>query len=231
VRNFERNHLVTGSVGFLTSPRAAQRYGQEKKLSEQYHRLFLRWEVLRGWIPALVFAAVCVSLELLFFYNALNTGLIDKTVSIPLGSWTLPISIALFLSLGNALVLVTLWMNVFEGTAYVKTGPDKQIRRMLYPLRMIRTAALVLAPFTILLFTPYVVEANWFVNGVGSVQAFKQTAGSFYSWAFSVSQIDGATRFIISQMVAALGALIIAGLQLWRVKGTKNLVKAFRRRK
>jgi hypothetical protein len=200
-------------------------------LSEQYHRLFLRWEVLRGWIPAITFAAICVSLELLFFYNALNTGFVDKTVSIPIGSWTLPISIALFLSLGNALVVVTLWMNVFESTAYVRAGPDRQVRRMLYPLRMIRTAALVLAPFTIILFLPYIVEANWFVNAVASIQAFKSTTESFYNWAFTVSLIDGATRFIISQMVAALGALIIAGLQLWRVKGTKNLVRAFRRRK
>jgi hypothetical protein len=200
-------------------------------LSEQYHRLFLRWEVLRGWVPAILFAAICGSLELLFFYNALNTGFVDKAVSIPVDSWHLPFSIALSLALGNALVVVTLWMNVFESTAYVKAGPDKQVRRILYPLRMVRTAALVLAPFTIILFAPYIVEANWFVNGVSSIQAFKSSAESFYSWAFTVSQIDGATRFIISQMVAALGALIIAGLQLWRVKGTKNLVRAFRRRK
>jgi hypothetical protein len=200
-------------------------------LSEQYHRLFLRWEILRGGIPAIIFAGVCVGLELLFFYNALNTGFVDKTVSIPIGSWSLPISIALFLSLGNALFVVTLWMNVFESTAYVKAGPDKRIRRILYPLRMIRTAATVLAPFSFILFIPYIVEANWFVNGVSSIQAFKTTAESFYSWAFSVSQIDGAVRFIISQLIAALGALTMAGLQLWRVKGTKNLVRALRSRR
>lgn len=200
-------------------------------MTEQYHRLFLRWEIVRGWIPALLFAAVCVGLELLFFYNALNAGFVDKAVSIPVGSWNLPISIALSLALGNALVVVTLWMNVFEKSAYVRTGPDKQVRRLLYPLRMIRTAAFVLAPFTILLFTPYIVEANWFVNWVGSVQAFRTNAESFYIWAFGVSQIDASTRFIISQMVATLGALVIAGLQIWRVKGTRNLVRAFRRRK
>ena len=168
-----------------------------------------------------------MGLELLFFYNALNTGFVDKIVSIPVDSWTLPVSIALFLALGNALVVVTLWMNMFESTAYVKAGPDKQVRRILYPLRMIRTASLVLAPFSFILFVPYIVEANWFVNAVASIQSSK----SFYTWAFSVSQIDGATRFIISQMVTALGALSIAGLQLWRVKGTKNLVKALRQRK
>ena len=200
-------------------------------MSEQYHRLFHRWEVLRGWIPAIVFAALCVGMEILFFYNALNTGFVDKAVSIPIGSWTLPISIALLLSIANALVMVTLWMTVFENTAYVRAGSDKQVRRLLYPLRMIRTAALVLAPFAIILFAPYIVEANWFVNAVSSIQQFKQTTESFYRWAFSVSQIDGATRFIISQIVAALAALIIAGLQLWRVKGTKNLVGAFRRRR
>src|SRR6266571_4159024 len=147
-------------------------------MSEQYHRLFLRWEVVRGWIPALIFAGICVGLELLFFYNALNTGFVDKTVSIPIGSWNLPISIALSLALGNALVVVTLWMNV-----------------------------------------------------VASIQSLKSSTDSFYNWAFGVSLIDGATRFIISQMVAALGALVIAGLQLGRVKGTKNLVRAFQRRK
>jgi len=186
---------------------------------------------MRGWIPALIFAAICVSLELLFFYNALNTGFVDKTVSIPIGSWNLPISIALSLALGNALVVVTLWMSVFESTAYVKAGPDRQVRRILYPLRMVRTAALVLAPFTIILFAPYIVEANWFVNVVASIQSLKSSTDSFYNWAFGVSLIDGATRFIISQMVAALGALVIAGLQLWRVKGTKSLVRAFQRRK
>jgi hypothetical protein len=200
-------------------------------LTEHYHRLFLRWEIVRGWIPALIFTAVCVGLELLFFYNALNAGFVDKAVSIPVGSWNLPISIALSLALGNALVVVTLWMNVFESSAYVRTGPDKQVRRLLYPLRMIRTAAFVLTPFTVLLFTPYIVEANWFVNWAGSVQAFRAGAESFYDWAFGVSQIDASTRFIISQMVATLGALVIAGLQIWRVKGTKNLVRSFRRRK
>jgi hypothetical protein len=200
-------------------------------LTEQYHRLFLRWEVVRGWIPALIFAVVCVGLEVLFYYNALNAGFVEKIVSIPIGSWTLPISIALFLSLGNALLVVTLWMNVFESSAYVKAGPDKQVRRILYPLRMIRTAALVLAPFTIILFAPYIVEANWFVNAVASIQALEPTTQSFYTWAFGVSLIDGATRYIISQMVAALGTLVIGGLQLWRVKGTKNLVRALRRRK
>src|SRR5438270_13523680 len=144
-------------------------------MSEQYHRLFLRWEVLRGWIPAVIFAAICVGLELLFFYNALNTGFVDKTVSIPIGSWTLPISIALFLSLGNSLVVVTLWMNVFESTAYVKAGQDRQVRRILYPIRMIRTAVLVLAPFTIFLFAPYIVEANWFVSAAPSIQSFMPT--------------------------------------------------------
>src|SRR5260370_16594716 len=124
-------------------------------MSEQYHRLFLRWEVVRGWIPALIFAAICVGLELLFFYNALNTGFVDKTVSIPIGSWNLPISIALSLALGNALAVVTLWMNVFESTAYVKAGPDKQVRGILYPFRMIKTPALSLPPFTITPFPPY----------------------------------------------------------------------------
>ena len=174
---------------------------------------------------------MCIGLELLFFYNAVDAGFVDKSVSIPVFSWSFPFSIALALAMGNALVVVTLWMNVFESTAYVKAGPDRQIRRILYPLRMIRTAAIVLAPFTVLLFVPYIIEANWFVNWVGSVQAFRGTAESFYVWAFSVSQIDGSTRFIISQLSAVFGALVVAGLQLWRVRGTKNLLRALRRRR
>jgi hypothetical protein len=199
-------------------------------LSQQYHRLFLRWEVLRGWIPALFLAVICVGLELLFFYNAINTGFVDKPVSIPVGSLSLPVSIAFALALANALVVVTIWMNVFESSAYVKAGPDKQVRRILYPLRMIRTASLVLAPFTLILFLPYITEANWFVNIVESIGS-KQSAESFYNWAFGVSQIDGATRYIVSQLSAALGTVVIAGLQLWRVKGMKNLVRALRRRR
>ena len=200
-------------------------------MAEQYHRLFLRWEVLRGYVPALIFTAVCIGLELLFFYNAINTGLVDKAISIPILSWSVPFSIALALAIGNALFVVVLWMNVFESTAYVKAGPDKQVRKILYPIRMVRTASTVLAPFTILLFAPYIVEANWFVNGVASVQAFRGSAESFYTWAFGISQIDGGTRFITSQLLAALGALVVAGLQLWRVRGTKNLLRALRRRR
>ncbi len=200
-------------------------------MTEQYHRLFLRWEIVRGWIPAIIFALVCLGLEFLFFYNALNAGFVDESIGIPLGSLTVPVSIALSLALGNALLVLVLWMNVFEGTAYVKTGPDRQVRRLLYPIRMIRTASLLLVPFTILLFAPYIIEANWFVNWVASIQQFRASAEPFYTWAFSVSQIDGATRFVISQLVAALGALTVAGLQLWRVKGTRYLVRALRRRK
>lgn len=198
-------------------------------LAEQYHRLFLRWELLRGYVPAFVFAAVSVGSELLFFYTALDAGFVDKQVPILILSWSIPFSIALALAMGNALVALTLWMKVFESSAYVKAGPDRQIRRILYVLRMIRTAALVLAPFTILLFAPYIIEADWFVNS--SMQLFHGSAPSFYLWAFGVSRIDGGTRFIISQLSAALGALVVAGLQLWRVRGTKNLIRALRRRK
>src|SRR5260370_10953225 len=173
-------------------------------MSEQYHRLFLRWEVVRGWIPALIFAAICVGLELLFFYNALNTGFVDKTVSIPISSWNLPISIALSLALGNALVVVTLWMNVFESTAYVKAGPDKQVRRILYPLRMIRTAALVLAPFSIILFAPYIVDANWFVNAVASIQSLSQPRSRSIT-GHSVSR----------RLTAQPGSSSVSWLRLW----------------
>ncbi len=200
-------------------------------MTEQYHRLFLRWEVVRGWVPAIIFAAICVGLELLFFYNAISAGFVDKPIALPIGSLNVPISVALALCLGNALVVVTLWMNVFEGTAYVRAGPDRQVRRVLYPLRMIRTAAFVLTPFTIVLFVPYIVEANWFVNWVASIQQFRASAAGFYNWAFSISQMDAATRFIVSQLLAAFGALLVAGVQLWRVKGTKNLVRALRRRR
>lgn len=186
---------------------------------------------MRGYVPAFLFAAVCIGLEVLFFYNALDYGLVDKSVSIPVLSWSFPFSIALALAIGNALVVVTLWMNVFESMAYVKTGPDRQVRRILYPLRMLRTAATVLLPFTLVLFVPYIVEANFFVNGISSVQAFRGSAESFYTWAYGVSQIDAAIRFIISQLLAALGVLSIAGLQLWRVRGTKNLLRSLRRRR
>jgi hypothetical protein len=29
--------------------------------------MFLRWEILRGWMPAIVFAAIAVAIELLYF--------------------------------------------------------------------------------------------------------------------------------------------------------------------
>ena len=223
-------------MGFLTGtswtlPTVAKRGA----LSESYKRIFLKWEIVRGWIPAILFAAVAVAIEIFFFNYMVGRGLVDKQVSIPIGAWTLPVSIALFLSLGNVVVLLTLWMNVFVSTAYVKAGPDRQVRRMLYPLRMVRVATLVLTPFTILLFVPYIVESVGFVRFVDSVSTsipqIRQSAIDFYNWSFGVSRIDASTRFIMSQLAAALGAVTVAALQMWRVKGARNLMLLLRRRK
>ncbi len=198
-----------------------------------YKRIFLRWEIVRGWIPALIFAAVAIAIELFFFNYMVGLGLVDKTVSIPL--WPFPVSIALLLSLGNAVVLLTLWMSVFESTAYVRAGPDRQVRRALYPVRMIRIAALVLAPFTLFLFLPYVLEASWFVSWAASASnslpSTRSTAVQFYNWAYGVTQTDISTRFIASQLSAALAAAIVSGLQVWRVRGTRNLMLLLRKRR
>ncbi len=204
-------------------------------LSEPYKRIFLRWEIVRGWIPAILFAAASVAIEVFYFSYMVGRGLVDKQVTIPLGPWSIPVSIALLLSLGNSVVLLTLWMSVFENTAYVRAGPDRQVRRILYPLRMLRVAALVLVPFTILLFIPYVTMSTGFVSFVDSLSAsipqLRQSATDFYGWALGVSRIDPSVRFIVSQVLAAFGALTLAAIQLWRVKGTRNLMLLLRKRK
>ena len=197
--------------------------------------MFLRWEIIRGWIPAIVFSAAAFALELFYFNYMVARGLVDKQVGIPIGSWTLPISIALYVSLANAVVLLTLWMSVFESTAYVKAGPDRQVRRILYPLRMLRVAALVLVPFTVVLFLPYVIESSGFVGFVDSatnaIPPLRQGAVNFYNWAFGVSQLDDATRFMISQLSAAVVTVLVGAVQVWRVKGARNLMLLLRRRR
>lgn len=204
-------------------------------MSGTYKRMFLRWEIVRGWIPALAFAAVSVAIELLFFNYMIGRGFVDQQVHISLWNWKVPVSISLLFSMGNALVLLTLWMTVFENTAYVMAGPDRQVRRILYPLRMLKGAALVLTPFLIVLFTPYIIESSWFIGVVGSITSsipsFKQTATDFYNWAFGVSRTDLSLQFVASQLSASFAAVVIAGLQLWRVKGTRNLMLMLRRRK
>ncbi len=204
-------------------------------MTETYKRMFLRWEIIRGWIPALVFAAIAVIIEVLFFNYMVGRGLVDKQVSISVWSFKIPISITLLFSLANGVVLLTLWMSVFESTAYVKAGPDRQVKRILYPLRMIRAAALVLTPFTIVLFTPYIVESSWFIGVVAAVSnaipSLSQSAVGFYNWSFGVSRIDASVRFIVSQLSAALAAVLVSGVQLWRVKGTRNLMLMLRRRR
>src|SRR2546425_12959448 len=84
--------------------------------------MFLRWEILRGWMPAIVFAAISVGIELLYFNYMVGRGMMDESFSIPLGALKIPLSIALFFSLANAIVLLTLWMSVFENTAFVMAG-------------------------------------------------------------------------------------------------------------
>src|SRR5438477_13087583 len=117
--------------------------------------MFLRWEILRGWMPAIVFAAISVAIELLYFDYMVGRGMLDEAFSIPIGAGMVPLSIALFFSLANAIVLITLWMTVFENTAFVMAGPAPRVRRILYLLSMVNTEARVLMPFTLVCCTPY----------------------------------------------------------------------------
>src|SRR5207249_11694447 len=106
--------------------------------------MFLRWEIIRGWMPGIVFAAIAVAIEILYFEYMLSRGLVDETFSVSLGIVSLPLSISLFLSLGNAIVLLVLWMSVFESTAYVMAGPDRRGCCFLFAVRMIRAFGPVL---------------------------------------------------------------------------------------
>jgi hypothetical protein len=186
-------------------------------------------------MPAIVFAAIAVAVELLYFDYMVSRGMMDEAFTISLGALKIPLSIALFFSLANAFVLLTLWMSVFENTAFVMAGPDRRIRRMLYPLRMVKAAAIVLTPFTIVLFTPYIVESSWFISAVASVSSsapsLRPTAINFYTWSFGLARMDYSVKFVLSQLSAAFSSTVISGLLLWRVKGTRNLMLALRRRR
>jgi hypothetical protein len=197
--------------------------------------MFLRWEILRGWMPAIVFAAIVVAIELLYFNYMVSRGMIDEAFTVSLGALRIPLSIALFFSLANAVVLLTLWMSVFENTAFVMAGPDRRVRRILYPLRMVKAAAIVLTPFTIVLFTPYIAESTWFISAVASVSntipSLRQTAINFYAWSFGLARMDYSVKFVLSQLSAAFTSTVVSGLLLWRVKGTRSLMLALRRKK
>lgn len=200
-----------------------------------YKRMFHRWEILRGWMPAIVFAAIAVGIELLYFNYIVGRGMMDESFTISLGALRIPLSIALFFSLANAIVLLTLWMSVFESTAFVMTGPDRRVRRIVYPLRMVKAAAIVLAPFIIVLFTPYIVESSWFISAVAStsnaIPSLRQTAINFYTWSFGLARMDYSVKFVLSQLSAAFTSTVVSGLLLWRVKGTRSLMLALRRKK
>ena len=200
-----------------------------------YKRMFHRWEILRGWIPAIVFTLVALAVELLYFTYMVGRGLADVSFAVSLGFLKIPLSIALFLSIGNAIVLLVLWMSVFENTAYVMTGPDRSVRRILYPLRMVRAATLILTPFTIVLFTPYIVQSGWFIGFMSSlsnsVPSLRQSIINFYAWSFGIGRTNDSVKFVASQLSAAFAATVVAGLQIWRVKGTRNLMLLLRRKK
>src|SRR5438094_9280464 len=122
--------------------------------------MFHRWEILRGWIPGIVFAAIAVAIEILYLEYMLARGLADETFSVSFGIASLPLSIALFLSLGNAIVLLVLWMSVFESTAYVMAGADRRVCRLLYTPRVLMATTRVLVLFTLVLFSPYHYDAT-----------------------------------------------------------------------
>jgi hypothetical protein len=186
-------------------------------------------------MPAIIFTAIAVAVELLYFNYMVSRGMMDVSFSVSLGALKIPLSITLFFSLANSIVLLTLWMSIFENTAFVMAGPDRRVRRILYPLRMVKAAAIVLTPFTIVLFTPYIVESNWIISAVASasnaIPSLRQTAINFYTWSFGLARMDYSVKFVVSQLSAAFASTIVAGLLLWRVKGTRNLMLALRRRK
>ena len=186
-------------------------------------------------MPAIVFAAIAVAIELLYFNYMISRGMMDEAFTLSLGALRIPLSIALFFSLANAVVLLTLWMSVFENTAFVMAGPDRRVRRILYPLRMVKAAAIVLTPFTIVLFTPYIVESSWFISAVASISntipSLRQTAINFYTWSFAPARMDYSAKFVVSQLSAAFTSTVVSGLLLWRVKGTRSLMLALRRKR
>jgi len=200
-------------------------------MSVTYRKMFLRWDILRGWMPGIIFFLISVGIELLFFSYVTSRGLVDEAINIPVATARIPLSIALLFCLGNAVFLLTVWMGLFENTAYVMAGPDRKVRRILYPLRMLRAAALVLAPFVLVLFTPYLVQSGWFIGAIGSITQLRGFAVTFYSWSSGTAKIDPSLKFVGSQLSAAVVAAVISGLQMWRVKGTRNLMLALRRRK
>jgi len=186
-------------------------------------------------MPAIAFAAIAVAIELLYFNYMVSRGMVDEAFTISLGALRIPLSIALFFSLANAVVLLTLWMSVFENTAFVMAGPDRRVRRILYPLRMVKAAAIVLTPFTIVLFTPYIIESSWFISAVAStsntIPSLRQTAINFYTWSFGLARMDYSVKFVLSQLLAAFTSTVVSGLLLWRLKGTRSLMLALRRKK
>ena len=193
------------------------------------------WQSTRPRIPLLGFALISVLIELFYFDFMVSRGMLDKQVQVQLGSWPISLSVSLGLALGNAVLLVSLWQSVFERTAYSGLSSDRRVRRIMYPLRMIRTSALILAPFTILLFVPYILESAWWVglaNGLAnSVPSLRGSIDGFYNWSYGLSRIDAANKFIASQLIASFGTLVVAGLQLWRVRGAKGLTRLMRRRR
>jgi hypothetical protein len=100
---------------------------------------------------------------------------------------------------------------------------------------MLKAAAIVLTPFTIVLFTPYIVESSWFISAVASVSntipSLRQTAINFYTWSLSLARMDYSVKFVLSQLSAAFTSTVVSGLLLWRVKGTRSLMLALRRKK
>jgi len=200
-------------------------------LSETYRKLFHRWEMLRGLVPAVVFALLSIGIELFFLNYLTGLGFVNLQVAIPIGPWSVPVSMALMLSLGAVVVLVSLWVSVFESVAYVKTGPSREFRRVLYPVRMVRVAALVLTPFTFLLFMPYVLQSAVFLGYASSTSSLRGLATTIYNWSLDVGQLEFSTRFILSQLIATLGAVVVAGLQVWRVRGTRNLRLLLRKKR
>ncbi len=162
-------------------------------------------------------------------------GMLDKAVQLPIGGWLVPFSVAVALALGNALLLTCLWQNLFARTVYTGLSSDRRVRRIIYPLRVVRTASLILAPFTMILFLPYVIESTWYINAAtglaGSVPSLNGSIDGFYSWSYGLSRIDGSTKFVISQLLASLGALFVSGLVLWTTRGPRGFTSLVRRRR
>jgi hypothetical protein len=182
-------------------------------MSERYKRIPVRLKSPRGAVIGLVLIFTSLLASVLFTEYLAAQGLEDSVGFIKLGTVSLPLRIALLPSIGLAFLLVAAWAHLAEETAYAKTALWPKQEESALSIRLLKTATIVTALFTSVLFLPYLLGSMLFLRFLGIVTTYlgflEPYARSAVSVISTFSAFSENVKYLLSVNLTAFIVLVV----------------------